>query len=242
MLRNNLTTEAVRAKELPIPVSHSTANVGARKVDLAPWVPEFEMILVSTRAGLPFHVWLPEDFATTDEEVGTYEADYRWSASTVTSLLSPFDHAAMLVFWRSSSIMYPKDVSQLIMGSVGERGRTTSRNDLVVMNCLEGLSDGKVRWKLTKKRVERMKLGGDWVMAIFRSDSCIIGESFRIPLFFTARTNDAPDVGVSSQSALKSPHYSGEKSLLERASGQRLLAKSYNAPVYLFAQILYLCL
>ena len=235
MLCNDLTTEAVRAKDLPIPVSHATANVSARKVDLGPWVPELEVILVSAGAGLPFHVRLPENFATTDEEVGTYEADYRWSASSLTSIYTPFDHAAMLVFWRSSSIMYPKDVSQLIMGSIGERGRVTPRSDLVVVNCLEGLNDGKLRWKLTKKRVEKMKLEGDWVMAIFRSDCCVIGEPSRIPLFSAAAwTNGASDIGVSLQSVAKSPHHSGEKSLLERASGQRLLVRSYNALMYLF--------
>ena len=78
VLWNNLTTEAVRAKELPVPLSHATAVVSARKVDLAPWVPEFEMILASTRVGLPFYVRLPPNFATTMEEIGTYEANYRW--------------------------------------------------------------------------------------------------------------------------------------------------------------------
>jgi hypothetical protein len=152
-------------------------------------VPEFEMILASTRIGLPFHVRLPEDFATTAEEIGAYEANYRWSpfSRPPASLLSFFDHCAMLVFWRSNSIMYPADVSQLIMGSVGEKGRATPRKDLVVVNCLEGLDDGKVRWKLAKKRVEKMKQEGDWEMAIFRSDACTIGESLGIPFFAAAR-------------------------------------------------------
>jgi len=82
--------------------------------------------------------------------------------------------------------MYPKDVSQLITGSVGEKGRATPRKDLVVVNCLEGLDDGKVRWKLAKKRVEKMKQEGDWQVAIFRSDACVIGESLRIHLFTSA--------------------------------------------------------
>ena len=88
-----------------------------------------------------------------------------------------------------NSIMYPKEISALITGSIGEKGRATPSNDLVVMNCLEKLGDGKVRWKLAKKRVERMKRDGDWEMAIFRSDACVIGEFFKIPLFPVARTN-----------------------------------------------------
>ena len=177
VLRNDLTTEAVRATKVPIPLSHATANVSARKVDLAPWVPEFEMIVALAKAGLPFYIRLPENFATTPEEIGTYEASYRRTESSrlpVTSL-SPWDHTAMLVFWRSNSIMYPEDVSQLIIGSVSEKGRATPRNDLVVVNCLEGLDDKKVRWKLAKKRVEKMRREGDWEMALFRSDACIIG-------------------------------------------------------------------
>ncbi|KAF9653241.1 hypothetical protein BDM02DRAFT_3125707 [Thelephora ganbajun] len=168
VLWNDLTTQAVRAKEIPIPVSHATVSVNARKVDLAPWVPEFEMILACTRVGLPFHVWLPENFATTSEEIGTYEANYRWFAScrVLGSLFSPFDHAAMLVFWRSRSATYPKDVSQMITDSVSKKGRTTPRDDLVV-----------VRWKLAKKRVEKMKREGDWEMAIFRSDACVIASN-----------------------------------------------------------------
>ena len=192
VLWNDLKTEAVRAEKLPIPVSHAAARVDARKVDLAPWVPEFEMILASTKIGLPFHVRFPENFATTSEEIGTYEANFRRSESSRApiSLLSPFDHCAMLVFWRSDSIMHPKDVSRLITGSVGEKGRATPRKDLVVVNCLEELDDGKtrwrlgdgkVRWKLARKRVEKMKREGDWVMAVFRSDACVIGESISSP-------------------------------------------------------------
>jgi len=85
-------------------------------------------------------------------------------------------------------MVYPKDVSELIKGSVGEKGRATPTKDLVVVNFLEGLSDGKVRWKLAKKRVEGMKREGDWEMAIFRSDACIIGKSSGIHLPPVART------------------------------------------------------
>lgn len=179
VLWNNLVTEAVGAKELPIPVTHAIIFLDARKVDLAPWVPEFEMLLAITKVGLPFHVRLPADFASKSEEIGTYETNFHWSSSgrSLSPLFAPNDHAAMLVFWRSSSIRYSKDVSGLIKGSIDEKGRATPRNDLVVLNCLEGLGDGKVRWKLAKKRVEGMKREGDWEMAIFRSDSCLIGET-----------------------------------------------------------------
>ena len=217
MLWNDLKTEAVRAEKLPIPVSHAAARVNTRKVDLAPWVPEFEMILARTKIGLPFHVRFPGNFATTSEEIGTYEANFRRSVSSQspTSLLSPFDHCAMLVFWRSNSIMYPKDVSQLITGSVGEKGRATPRKDLVVVNCLEGLDGGKVRWKLAKKRVEKMKREGDWEMAVFRSDACVIGEPLGIYFFAVVWRDGRPDIYVSLQSVMKSPHRSGEKSTLE---------------------------
>ena len=179
-----MTTAAVRAKDLPIPLSHATTVVAARKIDLAPWVPEFEVILASTRVGLPFYVRLPANFAITPEEIGTYEANFHWSGSGrfLSSLFSPFDHAAMLAFWKSGSIVYPKEVSELIKDSVGEKGTATPRKDLVVVNCLESLRDGKVRWKLAKKRVEGMKREGNWDMAVFRSDNCTIGKSFGIPL------------------------------------------------------------
>jgi len=85
-------------------------------------------------------------------------------------------------------MVYPKDVSELIKGSVNEKGRVTPTKDLVVLNCLEGLGDGKVRWKLAKKRVEGMKREGDWEMGIFRSDACVIGKSSSIPLPLAART------------------------------------------------------
>ena len=195
MLCNNLTTEAVQAKKLPIPVTHAMEYVNARKIDLSAWVPEFEVILASTRVGLPFYVRLPEGFATSLGEIGTYEANYRWSSSLQppVSQLTPFDNAAMLVFWRRSSTMRSRDVSQLIVGSVGEKGRATPRNDLVVVNCLEGMGGGTVRWKLAKKRVDSMKRDGDWELAIFRSDACAIGELFTL-CFFTAQ----PDI-CSSQ-------------------------------------------
>ena len=198
VLWNNLVTEAVGAKELPIPVTHVRIFLEARKVDLAPWVPEFEMLFASTRVGLPFHVRFPEGFATKSEEIGTYEANYRWSNSSrfLDPLFAPNDFAAMLVFWRSSSIMYPKDVSDLIKGSISEKGRATPRKDLMVLNCLEEFGDGKVRWKLAKKRVEGMKREGDWEMAVFRSDGCIISKSFEAPLFSAAGANGGPDIGL----------------------------------------------
>ena len=201
VLCNNLITEAIGAKELPIPVSHAKIFLDARKVDLAPWIPEFEMLLVSTRVGLPFHVRLPADFVTTSDEIGTYEANYRWFGPTnfFGGSLFPHDFVAMLVFWRSNSIMYPKDVSMLIVGSFGEKGRATPRSDLVVMNCLESLVDGKVRWKLAKKRVEKMKQGGDWEMAIFRSDGCIIGESFVAPSLLHERMAGLTSIWFCSQ-------------------------------------------
>jgi len=172
------------------------------------------MILASTRVGLPFRVRLPEDFATTSEEIGTYETNYRWSDSSHyhASLFTLFDHTAMLVFWRSDSIIYSKIVEQLIIGSVGEKGRVNPRSDLVVVNCLEGLNDGKVRWKLAKKRVDRMKREGDWEVAIFRSDFCAISELFRIYFFSAVRMSGGPNTDPSLQSARESPHRSGEKS------------------------------
>ena len=65
VLQNDLKMEAIQAKKLPIPVSHAAARVNTRKVDLALWMPEFKMILASTRIGLPFHIQIPENFATT---------------------------------------------------------------------------------------------------------------------------------------------------------------------------------
>lgn len=213
MLWNNLTTEAVRAEELPIPVSYATATVNARKVDLGPWVPEFEMILASTRVRLPFHVRMPDNFATRSDEIRTYEANYRWSGDCfVTSLFSPFDHVAMLVFWRSNSFMYPKDVSQSIADCVGERGRATPTNGLVVVNCLEGLNEGTVRWKLAKNRAEKMKREGDWKMAVYRSDVRFVGEPTMFPSFSAVWVNDVPDTNVFLQLVMKSPRRNGEKS------------------------------
>ena len=181
------------------------------------------MILASTRVGLPFYVRLPANFAITSEEIGTYEANYRWSGSGrfLASLFSPYDHAAMLVFWKyAGSIMAPKDVSALITGSVGGKGRATPRKDLVVVNCLESLGDGKVRWKLAKKRVEGMKREGDWEMAIFRSDGCVIGKPFRIPLPPVAPTNGEPDVDMILQPVLKFLHHNGGRSPLKRTLGR----------------------
>ena len=120
-------------------------------------------------------------------------------------------------------MVYPKDVSELIKGSVSEKGRATPTKDLVVVNCLEGLSDGKVRWKLAKKRVEGMKREGDWEMAIFRSDACIIGKPFRIPLPPAGRTIDEPDVDLILQRVLKSPRRNGERSPLKPTLGRHLM-------------------
>ena len=209
-----MTTEAVRAESLPVPVSQVSGGVSARKIDLAPWVPEFEMILAFTRLGLPFHVRLPSNFATTSEEIGIYEANYFWSRSCrfLHNMFSPFDHAAMLVFWNSESFVYPKEISQAIMDAVDRKGRTNPRSDLVIVNCLEKLVDGKVRWKLSKKRVEKMKRERDWMMAIFRSDFHNIGRSLQDLLAV-----QKIDI-VSSQRATRSLHPDGKKFLLRQAT------------------------
>ena len=224
VLCNDLKTGALRAKELPIPITHSMEVIDARKVDLAPWVPEFEMLLASTRIGLPFHVRLPRNLATTSEGIGTYEANHRWSYSHRFLLLSPYDFVAMLVFWRSSSIVYPKDVSELIVDSVSEKGRATPRKDFVVVNCLEELGSGKVVWKLVRKRVEGMKREGDWKMAIFRSDVRIQGESFRV-FFFSAWVVDLTSIWFL-QSAMTCPRRNGEKSPLKRALSRHPLPRT----------------
>jgi len=70
-----------------------------------------------------------------------------------------------------------------VRDSIGEKARATPRKDLVVVNCLEGLGDRKVRWKLAKKRVVGMKREVDWQMAIFRSDGCVVAVSDKVPLW-----------------------------------------------------------
>jgi len=110
--------------------------------------------------------------------------------------------------------MYSKDVLQFTTGSFREKGRAMPWKDLVVVNYLGRLDDRKLRWKLVKKRVEKMEWEENWHMTIFRSDACVISELLRIHLFTSAWRNSA-NIDVLLQLVTKSPHCSREKSLLE---------------------------
>lgn len=73
ILDNNLVTAATPAERVPIPLSESTKKNALRKINLAPWRANLQVILAFAKEALPFSVALPQTYpAMTD--INTYEA------------------------------------------------------------------------------------------------------------------------------------------------------------------------
>ena len=201
MLADKVVTRAVPARGLPIPIGASDDQLqGAdRKVGLGPWMAELENVLASVRKGLPFFVSLPFNdgiaAASELEDIGKFEAKVRSfpELRLMQQVFSPFDPVTNLLFWKPSSSLSGRNdqalkkegekiIEKEVDGVLGGVGQPSSKwnGRFLVLTAQEGVDQDKsVSWRMSKRRVERMRREG-WVVMLVTSDFRIAGG---FPLF-----------------------------------------------------------
>lgn len=173
---NNMKTDvAPYSGQFPIPYTEFGRRVSSRKINLDPWVAEFETILALSYEALPFPITLHPFFASSHTEISTFEVKLsrlEFDMMTMTQMLSPVDPVMSLMFYKAGNSTKPEDLIRglprilegMVIGGVG-------RGQLCILTCVERfeLSTGLIRWKMSKKRMEKMKTTG-WTMMGYRFD------------------------------------------------------------------------
>lgn len=179
IISNTLATNvAPYLGELPVPLSDRSRRVAKRKVNLDPWRVEFETILALSYEAIPFPVSLPDDFAKSAVEIGSFEVyvpKYDFEITTSMGGLQPFDPVMSLMFYKPGEHTPNRlaaNVSDIIEGRV-----PNIRGKLHIVTALEAFDvwKGVIRWKMSKNRVKAMKQDG-WLMSAYRYDGRETGE------------------------------------------------------------------
>lgn len=188
VLADTLVTSAVPyIGKLPIPVSESYKKNSARKINLAPWRADLEVILTLVKDALPFVVTLPSGYPTSADDIHTYSAtvdpihlelDRRsdvWGPLTM-----PFCPAIGIIFYNGLNFTdVPELLPQILEGKT-----TEASGELQVMIGVEevDLSKGVVSWKMSKSWYEKMRRE-KWRMAAYRTDLKVLGKSGAASMF-----------------------------------------------------------
>jgi len=183
MVSDNMISDMVPYEQtLPVPLSAAEARTVARKVHLAAWRTELEVILASVAPALPFSVAIPEDYPSL-EDIKIFKAskvefkNWRRAGSDMRtmSLSSPFVKAAGLLFYRGANdTKRDAIVHQLrsIIEGIGEMLDIEAQFVLAPENV--NLHTGEVSWKMGRAWHEKMKAEG-WKMSVFRTDMEVTG-------------------------------------------------------------------
>lgn len=181
IISNGLVTNIAPFRgELPIPLSEKTRRVTNRKVNLDPWLVEFETIIAISYEAIPFPVSLPVGFAACSNEIGMFEVhlqEHMFTMMTGMRILPSFDPVMGLLFYnraRHSGTTLATRISDILEGRVDIK-----ENDLHILTAVDtfDMPRGIVRWKMSKERVRKMK-GEGWSMMPYRFDAREAGESF----------------------------------------------------------------
>lgn len=186
MLTDTLTTDiALYQGKYPCSSSEMTRRVARRKVCLDPWLVDLENILATSYEAIPFPFAAP-GFATSSNEIGLYETTLdRLSLhpSTITGRRPPDIAVVSLMFYKPGSFSDEYLVTNL--PQILEGKKLVVQGELFVLTCVERFSvwDRVVRWRMSKKRVRKMKMQ-KWVMVSYRFDANEIGEFYpRLSLY-----------------------------------------------------------
>lgn len=189
LISDNLTTDVAPYRgELPMPVTELSRRVSKRKVNLDPWLVEFENILASAYESLPFPVSLHHPtFAASHTEIGLFEAKLssdEFDLMTTMKILSPLDPVVSLMFFKPVDNLDPNElVRQVPQLLEGKRGNGPAKGQMCILTSVEKfeISTGLVRWRMSRERAGKMKASG-WVMMGYRFDTESSGE-FESPGF-----------------------------------------------------------
>ncbi|TCD63142.1 hypothetical protein EIP91_005901 [Steccherinum ochraceum] len=177
VLANNLVSDVAPYQgDYPTPTSEHSRRVTQRKVNLEPWHADLEHILVTAYDALPFPIALPQDFASSEADIATYEVEI--PAHNVSPAAGLDSHqqtypVVSLLFYNSRTLYSADDFAEN-MHSLLE-GTFKASADVQIITTIQSLDLTKtsgccrVSWRMARARTAKMAREG-WVMAPFRQD------------------------------------------------------------------------
>lgn len=155
-------------------------RVARRTVCLDPWLVDLENILALSYEAIPFPFSAPSGFATSSKEIGLYETTldrFTLHPSTTTGMRPPDIAVVSLMFYKPGS--FSDEYLAANLPQILEGKKLAAKGELFVLTCVErfGITDKVVRWRMSKKRVRKMKMQ-KWMMSSYRFDANEISEWF----------------------------------------------------------------
>ncbi|KAH9848533.1 hypothetical protein C2E23DRAFT_785783 [Lenzites betulinus] len=162
----------------PIPLANLGQRVPSRRVRTDPWLVEFETIIATAYHAIPFPVAsaLPAGFSCESGDIGVWEikvaATVPFSASAWSPFMgyaNPYEPVTRLLFYKPSA-----DAPATLIGNmraVFEGSASPAPGSFFVLTAQELVQyETRIRFKLSKGRVERMK-AEKWSVVAYRQDT-----------------------------------------------------------------------
>ncbi len=161
----------------PIPVSERTRRVPTRRVRTDPWLVEFENIIATAYYAIPFPVSsaLPTDFSRDPDDIVAWEVKVRpamhFPQHAAMNFSHPRDPRTQLLFWRGDVTTQTVVIDE--MGKIFEGKASPRPGTFFVLTAQEYVQyQTRVRFRLSRRRVERMKAESKrWCMIAYRNDT-----------------------------------------------------------------------
>ncbi|KAF9526018.1 hypothetical protein CPB83DRAFT_908722 [Crepidotus variabilis] len=159
--------------ELPRPVSDLKKVTELHNVRLDPWHAEFETILASTKHALPFALLLPDQFASTPEEIGLFKARPAPNMNfSIFSGLVQINPSVALLFYKDLNLRgIDEFLGKTLPALIDGKTKKPEAGSIYIVTSAEGvdLKIPEVRWRMSKARVAKMKQE-KWSMVVWRTD------------------------------------------------------------------------
>ncbi|KAI0357688.1 hypothetical protein OH77DRAFT_1421780 [Trametes cingulata] len=167
----------------PMPVKERLRRVAPRRVRTDPWLVDFENIIASAYYAIPFPIAaaLPAEFSRSAEDIQVWEVRVRpaqyFSTQPFMNFSSPYDPRAQLLFYRPAVATAMRLIDD--MARIFEGKATPPPGTFFVLTMQEYVQyESRIRFKLSRKRVERMRKEG-WSMMMYRHDT---GQEATLPV------------------------------------------------------------
>ncbi|KAI0672199.1 hypothetical protein C8Q78DRAFT_971550 [Trametes maxima] len=159
----------------PIPVKERLRRVQSRRVRTDPWLVDFENIIATAYYGLPFPIAaaLPPDFSRDPDDIQVWEVNVQaaqyFSTQPFMNFNYPYDPRTQLLFYQPTAGPAAKVIEGMVDIFEGKRG--PAPGTFFVLTMQEYVQyQTRIRFKLSRKRVERMR-GEKWFMIAYRPDT-----------------------------------------------------------------------
>ncbi|KAI0366567.1 hypothetical protein BV20DRAFT_1002228 [Pilatotrama ljubarskyi] len=168
----------------PIPLEDMRRRVPSRRVRTDAWLVEFENIIATAYDGIPFPIasLLPADFTRDREDIRVWEAKvtatipFTATYSPFMGYGSPYEPVTRLLFYRPAETSPHTLISS--MRAIFEGRSSPAPGTFFVLTAQELVQyDRRIRFRLSKQRVERLKRE-KWSMVAYRQDT---GQQFIRP-------------------------------------------------------------